>query len=94
MTTPTTDPPASRSTDRALRRLARRWIPLVLLVLAVVAAVAVSVVLAAVFLAAAAMAVVADWWIRLGFRSQDDRDDEARARRFFRRRGRWPDDGS
>ena len=78
------DPPSART--------ARIGIPLLLVVLAFVAAVAVSGLLAAVFLGAAVVAVVADLWIRLGITSQDDRDAEARARRTFRRRGRWPSD--
>lgn len=74
----------------AAARGARVWIPLALLALAVIASVVVSLALGAVFLGAAVVAVVADLWIRLGISSQDDRDDEARARRTFRRRGRWP----
>ncbi|MDO9409441.1 hypothetical protein [Patulibacter sp.] len=86
-----TDRAGSRR-DPTSARAARLGIPLVLVVLAIVAAIAVSGLLAAVFLGAAVVAVVADLWIRLGIRSQDDRDDEARARRIFRRRGRWPSD--
>jgi hypothetical protein len=86
-----TDREGSRR-DPASARTARIGIPLVLVVLAIVAAIAVSGLLAAVFLGAAVVAVVADLWIRLGIASQDDRDDEARARRTFRRRGRWPPD--
>lgn len=93
MSTRLPDPSSSsRSPERAGRRVARVWIPIVLVALAIVVGVAVSLVLAAVFLAAAVMAVVADLWIRLGIDSQDDRDVEARARRYFVRRGRWPED--
>lgn len=86
-----TDRAGSRRDPTAVRG-ARVGIPLVLVVFGIVAAVAVSGVLAAVFFGAAVVAVVADLWIRLGITSQDDRDEEARARRVFRRRGRWPSD--
>jgi hypothetical protein len=87
-------PPASEPSpgERVARRTARTWIPGTLLVVGIVVAVLISVEVGAVILAAAVIAVVADLWIRLGMRSQDDRDDEARARRIFRRRGRWPED--
>jgi hypothetical protein len=32
----------------------------------------------------------ADWLMRLGLSSQDDRDREQWARRYFTRTGRWP----
>lgn len=67
-------------------------IPGALLLAAVVAAAISSLALAGAFLAAAVVAVVADLWIRLGMSSQEDRDVEARARRYFARRGRWPDE--
>lgn len=86
-----TDRAGSRR-DPASARTARIGIPLALVVLAVVAAVAVSPMLALVFAGAALVAIVADLWIRLGIVSQDDRDREARNRRVFRRRGRWPQD--
>ncbi|WP_026912078.1 hypothetical protein [Patulibacter minatonensis] len=95
MSTKTPSPsPSSEPAGHTQRRVARIWIPIVLFGLAVGAGVAVSLALASVFLAAAVVAVIADLWIRLGIRSQDDRDDEARARRFFARRGRWPEDRS
>jgi hypothetical protein len=87
------DPDGRRDTDPAAepaQRVARVWIPAVLLLAAVVATVAGVPELGGAFLGAAVVAVIADLWIRLGIRSQDDRDDEARARRFFARRGRWP----
>ncbi|CAB4906947.1 unannotated protein [freshwater metagenome] len=86
-----TDRAGSRR-DPASARIARVGIPLTLVVLGVIAAIAVSGLLGGVFFGAALVAVIADLWIRLGITSQDDRDDEARARRTFRRRGRWPSD--
>jgi hypothetical protein len=86
-----TDRAGSRR-DPASARSVRVLLPVGLLVLAVVAWAVVSFALAVVFAGAALVAVVADLWIRLGITSQYDRDDEARARRSFRRRGRWPGD--
>lgn len=34
--------------------------------------------------------LVLNWVIRLGFRSQDNRDSEEQARRTFTRTGHWP----
>lgn len=77
---------------QAVHRLSRLVIPGLLVVAAVVAALVGSATLGVVFVFAAFIAGVADTLVRFGLASQGDRDDEAHARRAFRRRGRWPTD--
>ena len=45
-----------------------------------------------VLLGVAALVVLANLFIRLSLLSERDREREAERRRFFSRRGRWPDE--
>ena len=48
---------------------------------------------AGVLLVSAGLSVwMLNWLFRLGVAGERDRDDEDRAREFFDRHGRWPDD--
>jgi hypothetical protein len=45
-----------------------------------------------VLIGVAALVVLANLLLRLGLSSERDREREEERRRFFSRRGRWPDD--
>ncbi len=83
-------------THRARPRRPARSVRVVLPGLLLLAAVVVAIVgprdLAPGLVAAAAVVVVADLFIRVAILSQRDRDRESDARQRFRRSGRWPDD--
>lgn len=93
MSSPIPDPteshgPAPRSALLSLRVL----LPAALVVAGVVLLIVGAWALAVAFVLAAVFILVADWMIRLAITSQDDREGEQRARRRFRRTGRWPGD--
>lgn len=73
-------------------KFVRVYLPVGLVLAAVVVAIVGPRELAPGLVAAAGFVVVTDWMIRFAISSQDDRDDEQRARSRFRRSGRWPED--
>lgn len=70
----------------------RTWLPLLLVIAAAIVLLVGPRGLAPGLLATAMFVIVADWIIRFAISSQDDRDQEASARRRFSRSGHWPEE--
>jgi hypothetical protein len=93
MSGPIPDPTETHgSAPRSALLSLRVLLPAALVVVGVVLLVVGAWALAVAFVLAAGFILVADWMIRLAITSQDDREGEQRARRRFRRTGRWPGD--
>jgi hypothetical protein len=84
-----------------LLKLTRVWLPVLIAVAGVAAIVAghanTNSVVAAAGVALVIVALVVwmiNWLYRLSIESNRDRDDEDRARDYFDRHGRWPEEGN
>lgn len=70
----------------------RKWLPVALVIAAGIVLLVGPRGLAPGLLLTAMFVIVADWIIRFAISSQDDRDEEASARRRFSRSGHWPEE--
>jgi len=82
---------------RAVLSLTRVWLPLAIVLAGVVAIVlghghTVLASAGVVLLGTALMVWMINWMFRLSVESNADRDREERAREYFDRHGRWPDE--
>lgn len=72
--------------------IVRKWLPVALVIVAAIVLLVGPRGLAPGLLLTAMFVIVADWIIRFAISSQDDRDEEATARRRFARSGHWPEE--
>ncbi|MGE4426983.1 MAG: hypothetical protein AB7G37_11075 [Solirubrobacteraceae bacterium] len=92
MRPPRSDEPARAPGARAGLLGVRALLPGLILLAAVVVAIVGPRGLAPGLALGALFVLIIDWTIRCAFSSQDDRDREQRARRRYRRTGRWTDE--
>lgn len=84
--------PHRRSSQPLGVAIVRKWLPVALVIAALIVLLVGPRGLAPGLLATAMFVIVADWIIRFAISSQYDRDEEASARRRFSRSGHWPDE--
>ena len=88
--------PPGHDAPPAVTRAFRRWLPLALVVVgAVLLVLGVTIdgaYVGVVLIVAAPLVAFANLFMRMSILSQDDRDEEAEARRTFAKTGHWPPD--
>lgn len=87
----------SRRASRLLLSLTRVWLPVAIAVAGVVAIIighghTAAAAAGVVLLGTALMVWMINWMFRLSLQSNREREGEERAREYFDRHGRWPDE--